>query len=111
MEPCHLWFNSTIFADLINGAMSYNPFEQSEHAVEELTSEESQLIIYNDEVNTFEHVINSLIDVCKHEILQAEQCTIIIHYKGKCAVKSGTFDTLEPMCVALHDRGLSAEIE
>jgi len=91
--------------------MSYNPFEQSEHAVEELTSEESQLIIYNDEVNTFEHVINSLIDVCKHEILQAEQCTIIIHYKGKCAVKSGTFDTLEPMCVALHDRGLSAEIE
>lgn len=91
--------------------MAYNPFEQSELAVEELTSEESQLIIYNDEVNTFEHVINSLIEVCKHEILQAEQCTIIIHYKGKCAVKSGTFDTLEPMCVALHDRGLSAEIE
>ena len=91
--------------------MAYNPFEQSEIAVEELTSEESQLIIYNDEVNTFEHVINSLIEVCKHETLQAEQCTIIIHYKGKCAVKTGTFDTLEPMCVALHDRGLSAEIE
>lgn len=91
--------------------MSYNPFEQSELSVEELTSEESQLIIYNDDVNTFEHVINSLIEVCKHDVLQAEQCTIIIHYKGKCAVKSGTFDTLEPMCTALHDRGLSAEIE
>lgn len=78
---------------------------------ETVTVEEKKLVIFNDEVNTFDFVINSLIDVCNHEILQAEQCTLIIHYKGKCAVKNGEFDKLEPMCVALLDRGLSAEIQ
>ncbi len=90
--------------------MAYNPFEQSEFSVEELEVEEKQLIIYNDDVNTFDHVISSLVEVCKHEVVQAEQCTLIIHYKGKCAVKSGEYDKLEPMCVALLDRGLSAQI-
>lgn len=91
--------------------MAYNPLEQSELEVDVLTSEESQLIIYNDDVNTFDHVINCLIEICKHDPLQAEQCTLIIHYKGKCTVKSGTFEVLEPMCTALHDRDISAEIE
>ena len=68
------------------------------------------LIVYNDDVNTFDHVIRTLIEVCGHEPEQAEQCTLLIHYKGKCAVKNGTFDELEPRCSAIHDRGISADI-
>ena len=70
-----------------------------------------QLILYNDDVNTFEHVIDSLIKVCGHESVQAEQCAHIVHNNGKCTVKAGEFEKLLPMCVALHDRGISAEIE
>jgi ATP-dependent Clp protease adaptor protein ClpS len=71
----------------------------------------NHLIIYNDDVNTFDFVINSLIEVCNHERVQAEQCTYLIHYKGKCSVKDGDFTRLRPMCEALLDRGLSATIE
>ena len=69
------------------------------------------LILFNDEFNTFDFVIKSLIEVCKHDALQAEQCTVIVHYNGKCVVKSGEFDTLNPMRHALVDRGLSAVIQ
>ena len=69
------------------------------------------LIVFNDDFNTFDHVIESLIKVCKHEPIQAEQCTWLVHYKGKCQVKEGDFDTLEPMCTALLDRGITAEIQ
>lgn len=69
-----------------------------------------KLIIYNDDVNTFDWVIETLIKVCKHTNEQAEQCTIIIHYKGKCSVKEGVFDDLLPMRNAICDRGISAEI-
>lgn len=79
-------------------------------AIEELI-EQKDLIVYNDDVNTFDHVINSLIKVCKHTSEQAEQCTWIIHYNGKCQVKRGSFDRLKPMCAALLDKGLSAVIE
>ena len=72
---------------------------------------ENHLVIYNDDVNTFDFVIDSLIEVCRHDRLQAEQCTMLIHYKGKCAVKDGSFKGLRPMCEALVDRGLSASIE
>lgn len=79
-----------------------------------LTLEEEQelrsLVVYNDDINTFEHVIQTLIDVCEHEPEQAEQCTLLIHYKGKCAVKNGTFEELAPRCSAIHDRGISADI-
>jgi ATP-dependent Clp protease adaptor protein ClpS len=68
------------------------------------------LVLYNDEVNTFDFVIRSLIEVCEHDPLQAEQCTHIVHYNGKCVVKSGEYDTLNPMRHALVDRGLSAVI-
>jgi ATP-dependent Clp protease adaptor protein ClpS len=78
--------------------------------VEELV-EKKDLIVYNDDVNTFDHVIESLVKVCKHQMIQAEQCTWIIHYKGKCQVKRGEYDELEMMCTALLDRGISAEIE
>lgn len=68
------------------------------------------LVVYNDDVNTFEHVIDTLIHVCNHSQEQAEQCTYLIHYKGKCTVKVGAFEELEGMCTAIHDRGISADI-
>lgn len=68
------------------------------------------LIIYNDDYNTFDYVIESLVKVCKHEVIQAEQCTWIIHYNGKCAVKKGSFEVLRPMRQALSERGLDAKI-
>lgn len=72
--------------------------------------EKRLLVLHNDEVNTFDFVIESLIDICHHTVLQAEQCTWLVHYKGKCDVKNGSYDFLEPMCTALLERGLSAEI-
>lgn len=72
--------------------------------------DEKNLVVYNDDVNTFDHVIDSLIKVCKHDPIQAEQCTWLVHYKGKCHVKAGDFETLEPMCTGLLDRGISAQI-
>jgi ATP-dependent Clp protease adaptor protein ClpS len=89
------------------------PFTETEELLleEVVTVDEKKLVLYNDEVNTFDFVINSLIDVCNHELLQAEQCTLIVHYNGKCSVKQGEFDKLEPMCTALQDRGLTAEIQ
>jgi ATP-dependent Clp protease adaptor protein ClpS len=61
-------------------------------------------------VNTFDHVIETLIRVCKHDAIQAEQCALLVHYKGKCTVKTGTLEELKPQCTALLDAGLSAEI-
>lgn len=78
---------------------------------EELEVDGKQIILYNDEFNSFDFVIDSLIKVCKHEPLQAEQCTFLVHYKGKCSVKKGSYKELEPMCTALLERGLTAEIE
>ena len=68
------------------------------------------LVVYNDDINTFDHVITTLMTVCGHQPEQAEQCTLLIHYKGKCAVKVGTYEELEPMCTAIHDRGISADV-
>jgi ATP-dependent Clp protease adaptor protein ClpS len=69
------------------------------------------LILYNDDVNTFEHVIESLIEICHHDLLQAEQCTNIVHYNGKCVVKVDSYLKLKPMKEHLCDRGLSAVIK
>jgi ATP-dependent Clp protease adaptor protein ClpS len=77
--------------------------------LEEVT-ELRNLVVYNDDVNTFDHVIQTLIEVCKHAPEQAEQCTFIIHYKGKCTVKIGTYEELNAMCTAIHDRGISADV-
>jgi ATP-dependent Clp protease adaptor protein ClpS len=68
------------------------------------------LIVFNDDINTFDHVIHTLIRVCKHTPEQAEQCTLLIHYKGKCAVKTGTFDFLKPMREAICEAGIDARI-
>jgi ATP-dependent Clp protease adaptor protein ClpS len=69
-----------------------------------------ELILYNDDVNSFDFVIETLIEICEHDSLQAEQCALITHFKGKCTVKSGTNEFLLPYCNSLHERGLSAEI-
>lgn len=68
------------------------------------------LLLFNDDFNIYEFVIDSLVEVCKHNRLQAEQCTLIAHHKGKCEVKTGSFDALEPLMVELLRRGLSATI-
>ncbi|MBL7766466.1 MAG: ATP-dependent Clp protease adaptor ClpS [Chitinophagaceae bacterium] len=69
------------------------------------------LIVWNDDVNTFDWVIKTLMDVCDHEQEQAEQCTLLIHFKGKCIVKEAEFNTLRPMCEGIIDRGINATIE
>jgi ATP-dependent Clp protease adaptor protein ClpS len=70
-----------------------------------------ELILYNDDFNTFEHVIECLMKYCGHEPVQAEQCAWIVHTKGQCSVKQGSYSDLEPKCNALCDSGLSAQIE
>lgn len=71
----------------------------------------SQLVVWNDEVNTFDWVIETLIEVCGHSFEQAEQCSYIIHYHGKYAVKEGNYNDLKPMCDAILERGINATIE
>lgn len=74
------------------------------------TVEVHDLVVFNDDVNTFEHVINTLIRVCCHTPEQAEQCTYIIHFKGKCTVKTGSWDELRPMREAICEVGINAKI-
>ncbi len=69
------------------------------------------LIVWNDEINTFEWVIETLMEVCKQTAEQAEQCAYIIHFRGKYAVKEGDYDKLKPMCNAITERGIGATIE
>jgi len=87
--------------------------EKTQESIEVLEQliKDYEIVIFNDDVNTFDFVIDALIDVCEHEPLQAEQCTMLIHYKGKCVVKTGAFDDLKPRCSKLLELGLSAEIQ
>ena len=83
--------------------------------LEEVEVDEDQLptnhlIVYNDDKNTFEWVIVTLMKVCKHTLEQAEQCTHIIHHKGKCSVKEGSFEELEPLKYGINDAGINADI-
>jgi ATP-dependent Clp protease adaptor protein ClpS len=78
--------------------------------VSTLAEREHEIILYNDDVNTFEHVINCLVQICDHTLLQAEQCAFLVHYTGKCAVKTGSLEELVPRCSALLEEGLSAEV-
>ncbi len=82
--------------------------EKPKVSIQEETLQE--IILYNDDVNTFDWVIQSLMEVCEHSEIQAEQCSLIVHNNGLCAVKSGTYKELEPRCSNLLERGLSAEI-
>ena len=74
------------------------------------TVEVHDLVVFNDDINTFEHVINTLIRVCRHTREQAEQCTYVIHFKGKCTVKTGSWDELRPMREAICEVGINAKI-
>ncbi len=76
-----------------------------------LEDEGCSLVVWNDEVNTFEWVIETLVSICGHSHEQAEQCAYFIHYKGKYAVKQGSFEDLKPMCDAITDRGIGATVE
>lgn len=82
-----------------------------ETLVDETVADQHTIILYNDDVNSFDHVIETLVDVCRHSLLQAEQVAWIVHTKGKCDVKRGGIEKLEPICLELLDRGLSAKIE
>ena len=83
---------------------------QEDVLVKEQVGINNEIVLYNDDVNTFDHVIYTLIRVCNHTSEQAEQCAILVHYKGKCTVKTGSFDELKPQCTQLLDAGLNAEI-
>ncbi len=74
------------------------------------TGQEHELILFNDDVNTFDHVIETLVSVCNHTYEQAEQCAYIVHFSGKCTVKKGKYRHLEPLCLKLLQADLSAEI-
>jgi ATP-dependent Clp protease adaptor protein ClpS len=84
--------------------------EKEVAVAEEVKTSEREIILYNDDVNTFDYVIDSLVEICNHEAHQAEQCALIVHYTGKCSVKKGTYKRLKPLCTSLLDRGLTAEI-
>jgi ATP-dependent Clp protease adaptor protein ClpS len=84
--------------------------QESSQDTLEAAEKESELIVFNDEVNTFDHVINTLIRVCKHSNEQAQQCTLIIHFKGKCTVKTGPIEKLKSACQGILDAGIQAEI-
>lgn len=92
-------------------SMPLPELEEIELLLEELIDQEAlDLVVFNDDVNTFEHVIQVLMKVCKHTHEQAEQCTLIIHYKGRCSVKKGSREELKPMCEAILDAGIQAAI-
>ncbi|HEX9651042.1 MAG TPA: ATP-dependent Clp protease adaptor ClpS [Cyclobacteriaceae bacterium] len=91
----------------------YNIFKHDEpqEVLEDVKVDDlKDLVVFNDDVNTFDHVISTLVKVCKHSNEQAEQCTWIIHYKGKCAVKKGDEPFLRPMKEAILDAGINAAV-
>lgn len=90
---------------------STHQFEEQVEVLEEVVAvDERDLMVYNDDYNTFDHVINTLVKVCKHNKEQAEQCTWLIHYKGKCSVKKGSYEELKPMKDGICEAGIDAKI-
>lgn len=87
--------------------------ERTLHKDDKLSTggESASLILYNDDVNTFEHVIKSLVEVCGHDEVQAEQCALIVHFKGKCEVKSGPVEVLNVMSRSLNKKGLNSKVD
>lgn len=87
--------------------------EKALHRNDKMNSggESASLILYNDEVNTFQHVIKSLVEVCGHDEVQAEQCALIVHFKGKCEVKSGPVEVLNAMSRSLNRKGLNSRVD
>lgn len=90
--------------------MSFSFQEEEVIEVLDKTTDLKDIVVFNDDVNTFDHVTNTLIKVCKHSAEQAEQCTWLIHYKGKCSVKKGELTFLKPMKQAICEAGIDARI-
>ncbi len=90
--------------------MSTKEKTSEELLLKEAIATQNEIVLYNDDVNTFDHVIDTLIYACEHTPEQAEQCSIIVHHNGKCTVKTGVYDDLKPRCSMLLEAGLSAEI-
>ena len=92
---------------------SYNPLADEQFDIDVLTELEPphQLLVWNDDVNTFEWVIDTLIEICGHTKEQAEQCAMLIHHKGKYSVKKDSYERLKPQCDAINDRNINATIE
>ena len=87
-----------------------SPEVEYQEEVEVLTAREHQIVLHNDDVNTFDHVIRCLIRICDQTAEQAEQCAYLVHYHGKCVVKTGAYEDLKPRCLLLLEEGLSAEL-
>jgi ATP-dependent Clp protease adaptor protein ClpS len=87
--------------------------EKTLHKDDKLNSggESSSLVLYNDDINTFDHVIKSLVEVCGHDSVQAEQCAMIVHFKGSCEVKLGIVEVLNAMSKSLNAKGLHSKVE
>ena len=114
MKNIFLFYKFKIFFTFVVMAnYSYNPQTEILEDVDVLTEEaiNLSLVVWNDEVNTFEWVIDTLIDVCGHQREQAEQCAMLIHTKGKYAVKNGSYETLKPQKEAITERLINATIE
>lgn len=109
-----LHINLKMFNFAFKSSQPMKPSEKQEELVDVLEAVETtdlmDLVVFNDDVNTFDHVIATLIRVCHHSPEQAEQCTFLIHYKGKCAVKSGSFEFLKPFREAICEAGIDARI-
>ena len=94
--------------------MIFNNYTDTEELLEldVITKEkkENNIVLFNDDVNTFEWVIECLTKYCGHDMIQAEQCATLVHYTGKCAIKAGPISKLKPICETLLEKGLSAEI-
>lgn len=84
--------------------------EKLQPEYEDVLQEVAHLVLYNDDHNTFDHVIDCLMEICDHSSIQAEQCALTVHFKGKCAVKSGDYSELLSMYRQLSDRDLTVEI-
>jgi len=92
------------------GPMSAKEKTLKEALLDEKLVSQKEIVLYNDDVNTFDHVIETLINACEHSPEQAEQCAIIVHHNGKCTVKTGPYNELKPRCSKLLEAGLNAEI-
>lgn len=90
--------------------MSTKQKEKEVLLLEEEVIKQNEIVLFNDDVNTFDHVVDMLMYACDHSLEQAEQCSILVHYKGKCTVKTGAYEDLKPRCSKLLQAGLSAEI-
>lgn len=90
--------------------MSTKEKQSEELLLAEKVVKQNEIVLFNDDVNTFDHVIDTLIYACDHVPEQAEQCAILVHYKGKCTVKTGSYDDLKPRCSMLLQAGLNAEL-